>query len=81
MAAGQREGLDIQGAFLHDLGADIGAAKRVQVDTSPEALRVAVQTVVDAADGIRNRDFTASPDKSKCARCDVRAMCRSRIDK
>ena len=77
VAAGQREGLDIQGAFLHDLG----DAKRVPVDTSPEALRVAVQTVVDAADGIRNRNFTASPDKSKCARCDVRAMCRSRIDK
>jgi DNA helicase-2/ATP-dependent DNA helicase PcrA len=77
MAAGQREGLDVQGAYLHDLG----AATRVAVDTSPEAIANAVQIVVNAADGIRNRDFTASPDKSKCSRCDVRAMCRARIDK
>lgn len=74
--AGQREGLDVQGAFLHDLG----DAKRIEVDTSVTALNDAVATVVDAANGIKARSFDPSPEKSKCSRCDVRAMCRSRAD-
>jgi DNA helicase-2/ATP-dependent DNA helicase PcrA len=74
--AGQREGLNVEGAFLHDLG----KAERVTVDTSPAALDAALQVVVDAAEGIKARKFDVSPERSKCARCDVRAMCRSRKD-
>ena len=74
--AGQREGLNVEGAFLHDLG----KAERVTVDTSTAALDAALQVVVDAAEGIKARKFDVAPEKSKCARCDVRAMCRSRKD-
>lgn len=74
--AGQREGLDVQGAFLHDLG----EAKRIAVDTSTAALEQAVTTVVAAAQGIKARSFDPAPEKSKCSRCDVRAMCRSRAE-
>lgn len=72
--AGQREGLNVEGAFLHDLG----ESKRHSVDTSPAALDRALEVVVEAAAGIKARKFDVSPEKSKCARCDVRAMCRSR---
>lgn len=74
--AGNREGLNVEGAFLHDLGAE----KRVEVDTSPAALDQALAVVVEAAEGIKARKFDVSPEKSKCSRCDVRAMCRSRKD-
>ena len=71
--AGQREGLDVQGAFVHDLG----SANREPVDTSQPALDAAVKTVIKAADGIKNRIFEAKPTVPKCGRCDVRAICRS----
>jgi DNA helicase-2/ATP-dependent DNA helicase PcrA len=71
--AGKREGLDVQGAFVHDLG----SANREPVDTSQPALDAAVKTVIKAADGIKNRIFEAKPTPPKCGRCDVRAICRS----
>ena len=74
--AGLREGLNVEGAFLHDLG----KGERVPVDTSEPSLESALLTVEAAAHGIKARRFDASPEKSKCARCDVRAMCRSRKD-
>jgi DNA helicase-2/ATP-dependent DNA helicase PcrA len=72
--AGQREGLNVEGAYLHDLG----KAERIAVDTSGPALQNALVTVEQAAADIKARKFDASPEKSKCARCDVRAMCISR---
>ena len=71
--AGQREGLDVQGAFIHDLG----SADRAPVDTSKKALDAAVKTVVDAAEGIKNREFEAKPTVPKCGRCDVRPICKA----
>jgi len=71
--AGQREGLDVQGAFIHDLG----SANRESVDTSPAALQEAVNVVMEAAKGIKERKFEAQPTIPKCGRCDVRAICRS----
>ncbi|CAN2187287.1 DEXQc_UvrD domain containing protein [Candidatus Nanopelagicaceae bacterium] len=71
--AGQREGLDVQGAFIHDLG----SADRAPVDTSKKALDAAVQTVVAAAEGIKNREFEAKPTVPKCGRCDVRPICKA----
>lgn len=75
--AGLREGLDVQGAFIHDLG----SANRESVDTSEKALNAAVETVVAAAEGIKNRVFEAQPTVPKCGRCDVRAICRSSVAK
>jgi DNA helicase-2/ATP-dependent DNA helicase PcrA len=71
--AGQREGLDVQGAFIHDLG----SANRESVDTSPTALQSAINIVTEAAKGIKERKFDAQPSISKCGRCDVRAICRA----
>ena len=71
--AGQREGLDVQGAFIHDLG----SANREAVDTSPVALQSAIDVVTGAAQGIKERKFDAQPSVPKCGRCDVRAICRS----
>jgi DNA helicase-2/ATP-dependent DNA helicase PcrA len=75
--AGLREGLDVQGAFIHDLG----SANRESVDISETALGAAVETVVSAAKGIKNRVFDAQPSVPKCGRCDVKAICRSSVAK
>jgi DNA helicase-2/ATP-dependent DNA helicase PcrA len=71
--AGIREGLDVQGAFVHDLG----SANREPVDTSQKSLDGAVDIVISAAEGIKNRVFEAKPTIPKCGRCDVRAICRA----
>ena len=71
--AGQREGLDVQGAFIHDLG----SADRAAVDTSKKALDAAVKTVVAAAEGIKKREFEAKPSVPRCGRCDVRPICKA----
>jgi phosphomannomutase len=34
-----------------------------------------LKIVVDAAAGIKNREFEPNPEKSRCSRCDVRAFC------
>ena len=71
--AGKREGLDVQGAFVHDLKNET----RDSVDTSQPALDAAVATVIAAAEGIKNRVFEAAPTVPRCGRCDVRAICKS----
>ena len=71
--AGKREGLDVQGAFVHDLKNE----SRDSVDTSQPALDAAVATVIAAAEGIKNRIFEAAPTAPRCGRCDVRAICKS----
>jgi len=71
-AAGLREGLDVQGAFLHDLDKE----ERITVDITESSIDAALKVVVDAATGIKNREFDAKPETSKCSRCDVRAFCR-----
>lgn len=76
-AAGLREGLDVKGAFLHDLE----KSERQDVDISESAIEVALATVVSAAKGIRERKFDARPEKSICTRCDVRPICKSAIVK
>jgi DNA helicase-2/ATP-dependent DNA helicase PcrA len=69
--AGLREGLSVEGAYLHDLDEQ----KRVPVDISTSARESAISVVIDAAKGIKNRKFEANPEKSRCSRCDVRAFC------
>lgn len=75
--AGKREGLDVRGAFIHDLS----NYKRESVDTSESALEEAIETVTTAAKGIKNRVFEAKPTAPKCSRCDVRAICKAAIKK
>ena len=68
--AGRREGLDVRGAYVHDLK----ATRRVAVDVSDAAIADAEQFVIEAADRIRMRDYSPSPGE-KCRTCDVRTVC------
>ena len=70
-AAGLREGLEIRGAFLHDLDQE----DRKAVSIEPQDLAAAVKTVEEAAKQIKAREFEAKPEKKRCGHCDVRAMC------
>lgn len=73
--AGIREGLNVRGAFVHDLKGD----NRTDVNISEKAREAAVVTVQTAIAGIKDRDFTAQPSESKCSHCDVRALCKSSV--
>jgi len=69
--AARREGLNVGGAFVHDLG----EALRHQVDIGEAAISDAEGVVAQASDRIRDRDFEPTPSKSRCANCDVRSIC------
>ena len=70
-SAGRREGLDVADAFVHDMV----ASDRIPVDVEQVAVTQAERVVVDLAGKIKRREFDAAPEKSKCGRCDVRAIC------
>lgn len=71
--AGKREGLEVRGAFVHDLKEN----KRIVIDTSDGAREQAIGRVSEAVQLIKKREFEAKPEVSKCGRCDVRAICRA----
>jgi DNA helicase-2/ATP-dependent DNA helicase PcrA len=70
--AGRREGLEIRGAYVHDLK----ARERLAVEVDDGAVALAESTVLGAADGLRARDFAPSPGV-QCRRCEVRTVCRA----
>lgn len=70
--AGRREGLDVRGAYVHDLKGDA----RTVVDVGEAAVTEAERLVQDAAVRIRSRDYTPSPGK-QCRTCEVRTVCGS----
>jgi DNA helicase-2/ATP-dependent DNA helicase PcrA len=76
--AGRREGLDVRGAYVHDLRAsaakDPGARSPVAIDATD--ITAAEATVREAADRIRSKDFTPAPGP-KCRKCEVRTVCAS----
>ena len=69
--AGRREGLDVRGAYVHDLK----AAQRDPVPIDIASIAAAEQVVSDAARRIRARAYTASPG-THCRGCEVRTICR-----
>jgi DNA helicase-2/ATP-dependent DNA helicase PcrA len=73
--AGRREGLTVQAAFVHDMA----ETQRHIVDVEDSAVADAEVTVLAAAEAMRIKDYTPTPEPSKCARCDVRAVCRSAV--
>jgi DNA helicase-2/ATP-dependent DNA helicase PcrA len=75
--AGIREGLEVRGAYVHDLT----DARRSEVSIDKTSRQLAVTIAEQAVQGIRNRDFDAKPTFSKCGRCDVRAICLSAAKK
>ena len=70
--AGRREGLDVRGAYVHDLK----AASRDPVAIDPQAITNAEAKVSDAATQIRARDYRPNPGL-RCRRCEVRTICAS----
>jgi DNA helicase-2/ATP-dependent DNA helicase PcrA len=70
--AGQREGLDVRGAYVHDLK----AARRTAIPVAATDTKAAETTVTAAAASIRARQYTPNPG-GRCRRCEVRTICRS----
>jgi len=70
--AGRREGLDVQGAYIHDLR----TSDRTSIDIDDKALAAAETTVRVAAERLRERDYAANPG-TRCRTCDVRHVCAS----
>lgn len=72
--AGRREGLTVQAALIHDMAEP---TKPFTVDVSDSTIAEAEVFVVARADALRQRDFTPTPEKAKCRRCDVRSVCKA----
>jgi DNA helicase-2/ATP-dependent DNA helicase PcrA len=72
--AGRREGLDVRGAYVHDLK----AAARQPVPVDLATVRTAEATVAQAAARVRARDYRPNPGQ-RCRRCEVRTICGSAV--
>lgn len=73
--AGRREGLNLQGAFVHDMA----TTQRHVVAVDEASISAAESTVLCAARALRQGDFTPLPEKTKCMNCDVRRICKAAI--
>jgi DNA helicase-2/ATP-dependent DNA helicase PcrA len=69
--AGRREGLDVRGAYVHDLK----AAAREPIPVDPDSVDRAESAVAAAAARIRARDYQPNSSE-RCRRCEVRTICR-----
>jgi DNA helicase-2/ATP-dependent DNA helicase PcrA len=68
--AGRREGLDVRGAYVHDLK----AATREPIPVDIVSIDLAEATVGNAAARMRARDYRPNPGQ-RCRRCEVRTVC------
>ena len=68
--AGRREGLDVRGAYVHDLK----AGTRSAIDVSKESIAAAEIGITEAAVRLRAHDFAPTPG-NRCRRCEVRTVC------
>ncbi len=71
--AARREGLTVGAAFIQDLSATV----RHEVSITEADIAVAEVMVIEAARGLKGRDFKPKPERSKCSFCDVRTVCGS----
>ncbi|MGH3278326.1 MAG: ATP-dependent helicase [Trebonia sp.] len=69
--AGRREGLNVRGAYVHDLK----EAERKPVDVTLAAIQAAETEVESSVRELRERQFHAKPGRP-CKRCDLRTLCR-----
>ena len=69
--AGRREGLDVAGAFIQDLGAE----KRHDVPIDTQSISDAERQIIATVDTLRRREFEPRPERQKCKMCDVRQVC------
>lgn len=72
--AGRREGLEVRAAYVHDLK----ASSRMAIDVAASAVNSAEETVREAGQDIRRRDFRPNPGV-RCRRCEVRTICASAL--
>ena len=70
-AAGRGEGINVQAAYLHDLGSSTRHGIPIDEAVTDEARARAGRLV----QGIVAGQFPPRPDKEKCKACDVRAVC------
>jgi DNA helicase-2/ATP-dependent DNA helicase PcrA len=68
--AGRREGLDVRGAYVHDLKAGV----RADIDVATAAIEEAEVTIRSAAGRLKERDYSPSPGR-RCRSCEVRTVC------
>jgi len=68
--AGRREGLDVRGAYVHDLK----AASRDPIPIDQGTVDEAEATVITAAEKLRAREYEPNPGP-RCRRCEVRTIC------
>ena len=73
--AGRREGLDVRGAYVHDLK----RARRDAVDVSGATITSSEHHLSVVASQVRRREFEPSPGP-KCRGCEVRTVCGSGSD-
>jgi DNA helicase-2/ATP-dependent DNA helicase PcrA len=73
-AAARAEGLDVRGAYLHDLSAK--QAPRQPIGISAADCSSAIEKVTGLFGGLARRDFAAKPDTGKCERCEFQRICR-----
>ena len=71
--AGRREGLTVERAFVHDLR----DAARHEVDVDAGAVASARELAQELMGHLRVKTFAPQPGR-RCARCDVRLLCRYR---
>ena len=72
--AGRREGLDVRGAYVHDLR----AGARSDVDVTAGTVAEAEVLILSSAERLRARDYEPSPGP-RCRRCEVRTVCRAAV--
>jgi DNA helicase-2/ATP-dependent DNA helicase PcrA len=68
--AGRREGLDVRGAYVHDLK----AASRDPVPVDPATIATVEDKIADSVTKLRARDYQPNPGL-RCRRCEVRTIC------
>jgi DNA helicase-2/ATP-dependent DNA helicase PcrA len=71
-SAARGEGLTVEAAYLHQLKE--GTRQSVGIDDAVTAQ--ARSRATDLVAGVRSASYPHRPDRAKCRRCDVRAVCR-----
>ena len=72
--AGRREGLNVAGAYVHDLA----NSDRSPVDIGEAAIGAMEDHVSEAVGRFRSSSFAPTPSHKVCANCDMRPVCRFR---
>ena len=71
-AAGRGEGLNVEGAYLHELR----DGTRHSVPTAPDAVSSAVKRIGESVGRIRAAGFDPTREAAKCKECDYHPVCR-----